>query len=75
MKWDEIARLIIQVGLPAAEAIWQKLASGKDATQADWDELKVLTSKRSKDQMLLVLQQQGIDPESTQGKAFLALVV
>ncbi len=73
LNWADIARLIIQVGLPAAEKIWQNLASGKDPTQEDFDALKVLTSRRSKDEMLAVLKEQGIDPESTQGKAFLAL--
>ncbi len=73
MGWAEIAKLIIAIGLPAAESIWQKWASGKDPVQADFDALKALTSKRSKDEMLAVLKDQGIDPESAQGKAFLAL--
>ncbi len=75
LNWADIARLIIEVGLPAAESIWQKWATGKDPTQEDFDALKVLTSKRSKDEMLAVLKEQGVDPESSQGKAFLALVV
>ena len=71
MGWAEIAKLIIAVGLPAAESIWKKWAAGKDPEQADWDELKILTSRDSKYQMLRVLQEQGIDPESEQGQGVL----
>lgn len=74
MNWAEAIQLIIAVGLPAAEKIWQKVASGKDPTQADWDELRALTNQKASDQMLTVLKAQNIDPASDAGKAFLALV-
>ena len=73
MGWAEIAKLIIAVGLPAAESVWQKWATGKDPTQEDFNQLKILTKGRAKDEMLKVLQEQGIDPNTDPGKALLAL--
>ena len=75
MKWDKIVELILLVGIPTAEKIWQKWTAGADVTQADWDELKAAAYQTAKDRMLKVLQAQGIDPESPQGKALLALTV
>ena len=42
-------------------------------TQAQWDTLIQATSTTARDQMLEVLKNHGIDPNSPQGQAFLAL--
>ncbi len=73
--WAALIPIIAQYGLPLAEALWTKWASGNAPTQADWDELKALAGQSAKDRMLKVLADHGIDPNSPQGKAFLALVV
>ncbi len=72
--WATLIPIIAQYGLPLAEALWTKWASGSDPTQADWDELKTLAGQSAKDRMTKVLIDHGIDPASAQGKAFLALV-
>ncbi len=71
--WAALIPIIAQYGLPLAEALWLKWASGNQPTQADWDELKALASQTAKDRMLKVLADHGIDPASDQGNAFLAL--
>lgn len=74
MGWDKIVELIIAVGLPAAEKIWQKVAAGGDPTQADWDEIKAAAAQMSRDRALAMLAAKGIDPASDQGKLILSLV-
>ena len=72
MTWAAIVPLITQYGLPVAELIWQKVESGAQVTQADWDALKVMASATARDRVLAALQRAGIDPQSEQGKAILA---
>jgi hypothetical protein len=69
-----IAQLILQYGIPAAEAIWKMVQSTTPPTQSDWDSLKALTSQTAKDRTLAQLKAAGIDPTSPQGVALLALV-
>lgn len=45
MEWEALIPLIAQVGIPLAEKIWQKAVSGKDVTQADWDELNAIEAE------------------------------
>ena len=73
VSWFDLLPIITQYGLPLAEKLWVKLASGLAPTQADWDELKESTYQMAKDRMLKVLLDSGIDPASDQGKMFLAL--
>lgn len=75
MDWLTLAQLIIAVGLPAAEKIWSKWAAGQPPAPADWDELRLASSQVGKDRMLLALQAAGIDPNSPQGKTFIALTL
>lgn len=74
MTWLDLIPVIASQGLVVAEKIWQLWASKADPTQADWDTLKVLGKENSRSRMLLALANAGINPESEQGKAFLALV-
>lgn len=69
-----IAQLIVQYGIPAAEAIWKMVQSATPPSQADWDNLKSLTSQTAKDRTLAQLKAARIDPTSAQGVAMLALV-
>lgn len=43
--WPVLAPIIAQYGLPLAEKVWRLAASGKDPTEADWDELNALAEK------------------------------
>lgn len=69
-----IAQLILTYGIPAAEAIYNMVASSTPPTAADWANLKALTSQTAKDRTLKQLAAAGIDPTSPQGMAMLALV-
>lgn len=62
------------IGIQIAEQLWKMFQSGGNPTQADWDVLKALASKTARQQMLDALAKAGIDPNSEQGKAMLALV-
>lgn len=73
MTWAMIAQLIIQVGWPMAQAIWNKAQSGANATQADWDQLTAMAKQTAADRMRLQLVAAGIDPTSPQGLAMMAL--
>lgn len=73
MPWTTIAQLIIQVGYPVAQAIWQKAESGAQATQADWDALNAMTKQTAVDRMKAQLVAAGIDLASPQAIAMLAL--
>ena len=74
MPWPLIIQLIAQYGLPLAEQLWAKWSSNAAPTQADWDQLKALASQNAKAQMMAALVRNGVDPNSAQGQALLALV-
>lgn len=73
MGWETIVALILSQGLPLAEKLWQKWAAGNPPTQSDWDELIALGKIFARQQMMLALARNGVDPSSPQGLAFLAL--
>jgi hypothetical protein len=73
MPWATIAQLIIQVGWPMAQKIWDLAQSGADATAADWASLTAMANQTAYDRMLAQLKAANIDPASPQGLAFLAL--
>ena len=68
-----IISLILSQGIPVAEKLWALWNSKAAPTQADWDALLALGKQNAKSQMMLALAQNGIDPASPQGQAFLAL--
>lgn len=67
-----IAQLVLQYGVPAAEAIW-KMTQATTISQADWDNLKAMTSQTAKDRAMVALKAAGIDPASPAGLSFLTL--
>jgi len=73
MGWEFYLPIIANGSLKLAEAIWQKWASGKDPTQADWDELNQMAGQTAKDRMVKMLLDNGIDPASEQGQLFIKL--
>ena len=74
MDWATIISLIISQGIPVAEKLWTLWNSKATPTQADWDALKALGAQNAKSQMLIALSNNGIDPNSPQGQALIALV-
>ena len=74
MTWTALIPLVIDYGIPFAEKMWQLWSTATAPTQADWDALKALAAQNGRTQMLAALSRAGIDPNSDQGKAFLALV-
>lgn len=77
MGWTEIALLLAKwgpAGIDLAQKLWEKWSSGKAPTTADFDELRAIAAKTAKSQMLEALTRAGIDPDSEQGRAMLALV-
>lgn len=73
MPWTVIAQLIIEVGYPMAMQIWKNIQTGGDATQAQWDALEALSKQTARDRMKLQLVAAGIDLDSEQAKALLAM--
>lgn len=73
MGWPTIISLIISQGLPVAERLWQLWAKGNPPTQEDWNGLLALGKVMARQNMLLALARNGIDPASPQGQALLAL--
>lgn len=75
MTWIALIPIILQYGLPVAEKLFQLWSANGTPTQADWDALKALGLATRKQDMMLALVRNGVDPTSTQGQALLALVV
>ena len=73
MGWEALIPIIAQYGLPLAEMLWTKWASGNPPTQSDWNDLKAAAQQTARDRMVKILLDNGIDPASEQGKTFLAL--
>ena len=66
MPWPLIVELIIEIGLPATEALIKKWNSGADATPADFVELRTLASQTAKDRLVAILAKSGIALDSPQ---------
>jgi hypothetical protein len=74
MDWATIAQLILQIGLPAVQALIKKWENKDNVTSAQLDELIALASRSARDRMTAALVAQGIDPASPQGQILLAAV-
>lgn len=73
LTWAEIARLIIEIGLPATERLIGKWSSKSLVTPEEFAEVREIAAMTATDRMKLALIKAGIDPESEQGKSLLAL--
>lgn len=78
MQWVKLAELLaplfVNIGWPAVQFIIGKVLVGGDVTPEQWTELLTLANRNATTEALKVLAAQGIDPDSEQGKALLALV-
>jgi hypothetical protein len=69
------AALLAQFGPTAITLIDELIATIEKkgtVTSEEWDAIQAKGNDTARDRMLKVLQTHGIDPESDQGKAFLA---
>lgn len=73
MGWDVIAGLALQYGLPFVEKLIANWENKTPVTSAEWAALSSLVPD-ARTQMLAALSRAGIDPNSEQGKALLALL-
>ena len=65
--------IILQYGVPAVQQLIAMFNKPAGPTDADWQNLATLTSITARQQMLATLAKHGIDPNSPQGQALLAL--
>ena len=75
MTWAALLPLILEYGIPIAEKLWTLLQSNAAPTAADWEALKALGLSTRKQDMTAALIRNGVDPNSPQGQALLALIV
>lgn len=73
MTWEALIPIIAQYGVPLAESLFKKWASGSVPTQADFDELRGLASQSAKDRMAAQLTAAGIPLTDPHAVALLAL--
>lgn len=74
MGAETIAQLIIQFGLPVAQAIYKKLTSDTAITDTDWQELRDMASQTAEDRTKSILVAAGLSLEDPKAQAILALV-
>ena len=70
MDWTA---LIMSQGIPVAFKVWEIWSNGNAPTTADWQELLALGRVQARSNMLASLARNGVDPNSPQGQALLAL--
>ena len=72
MDWLSIALMISKEGLPLAEAVWTKWASGNPPTAADFTELRALGKQTPRSQLLDAASRAGIPATDPKVVALLA---
>lgn len=73
MTWDIILASFVRVGIPLTVELVEKWLSATPVTEEQWREVRVKALSTAKDRVRLQLVAAGIDPDSEQGKKFLAL--
>lgn len=73
MNWLTIAQLFANYTLPFIEQLIAKWKANGPVTPEEVAALIALAKQTANDRMLAVLKAQGIDPNSPQGQALLAL--
>jgi len=73
MNWADLSKLIILLGLPAAEYILNKWESGGAPTATEFAELKGLAKQHGEDRMKAMLTAAGIPLESEEAEKLIAL--
>jgi hypothetical protein len=74
MEWATIAGLVLQYGIPFTEFLIQKINSKGTVTAEEWAALKAMANVSAKSELQDRLKAAGIDPNSSQGQALIALV-
>lgn len=74
MDWSSIISLIVQYGLPVAEALFQKWTTGAVPTQADFDTLNAMAAQNAISILKAQLTAAGITLTDPKALALLALL-
>jgi len=74
MNAATVIQLIVQVGLPLAIKLIEKWEKKENITSEELKALATSASLTARDHLMAVLKEQGIDPNSEQGKALLTAV-
>lgn len=69
-----MVQIIAQYGIPLAEQLYTKWATGANPTAQDFTDLRTLAQDNGVSAMTAELAKLNIDPKSPQGVALLALV-
>lgn len=72
MTWATLIPIIVNYGLPVAEALFQKWKANAEPTQADFDDLRALANQTAKDRLILALNNAGIALDSPEALALIA---
>lgn len=71
--WQVLIPIIAREGIPVAEALYKKWASGLEPTMADFAELRALASQTAQDRVKARLVAAGIPLDGEQAKLLIAL--
>jgi len=74
MNWAILIPIIAQNGLPLAEALYKKWASGNPPTAADFTELRALAEQTAVDRVKARLAAAGIPLEDPKAVQLLSLL-
>lgn len=74
MGIEVLIPIIAQYGIPIAQRIWEMAQSGREMTQADWDELNRLTALTPARHLELVAQTAGVPMTDPRIQAIQALI-
>lgn len=74
MGWEQLAALIIQVGLPLALRIYDNVMKKGAVTPQEIEELKKLSQATSQTQMRDAIARAGLNPEDPKAKELMAMI-
>ena len=73
MTWDLILRSLVLYGIPLTADLIQKWSSNEPVTLEAFNQARALANQTARERMLKRLVENGINPESEQGKMLLEL--
>jgi hypothetical protein len=74
MSWADLIPIIAKYGLELGQYLFTLWSQKSPPTQADWDKLNALRGDNARSQLLLAFARNGIDINSDQAKALLAML-
>ncbi len=74
MNWDIVARLLLTYGPEVAEMLIKKHQSGATVTLEEWAPIQAIAAKTPRSQLDDALARNGIDANSPEAQALLAML-